>query len=145
MTGELTIRLRASNSKNKKGRPLVLKGEVLDVIQRRASLRRLDCPYVFHRNGRRISSLFKAWRKACEAAGPTGRYFHDMRRSAIRNFVRSGTPEVVAMAISGHKPRSVFDRYNIVNEADIAEAMARSSRYVADRRKSKRQVIPLRT
>jgi len=124
---------------------LVLKGEVLDVIRRRASLRCLDCPYVFHRRGRQTRSFLKAWKTACEAAGLAGSHFHDMRRSAIRNFVRAGTPEVVAVTISGHKTRSVFDRYNIVNEADIAEAMARSSRYVADRRKSKRQVFPLRT
>jgi integrase len=71
----------------------------------------------------------KAWRKARVAAGCPGRIPHDFRRTAVRNLVRGGVPERVAMQLTGHKTRAVFERYNIVSAGDLRDAARRLDTY----------------
>jgi integrase len=92
------------------------------------------------------TNLRKQWMRACQAAGLgtyritdkggwvyRGLIIHDLRRSGVRNLVRAGVPERTAMAISGHKTRAVFDRYNIVDTRDVQVAM-RQVEAVANRK-----------
>jgi integrase len=76
---------------------------------------------------KRITRFDKAWKAACRAAGCPGRIPHDLRRTAVRNMVRRGVPERVAMTLSGHKTRSIFERYNIVSPGDLRSAADRLS------------------
>ena len=90
-----------------------------DRIQRE---KEIVCRWVFHRDGEPIKYFRRSWKTACKKAGQPGRIPHDFRRTAVRNMVRAGIPERVAMTLTGHKTRSVFERYNIVSEGDLWEA-----------------------
>ncbi len=85
----------------------------------------------FHTDGRAIRSYRRAWAKACERAERPGKLVHDLRRTAVRNLVRAGVPDKVAMTLTGHETRAVFDRYNIVNEADLSSAVAKLAAFHA--------------
>lgn len=135
-----TVRLEPGVAKNREGRTVVLTEGLRKILGEQWQKARAVAhqerkvnptpreiaaavPWVFHhRGGQRISDFRKAWEAACEQAKVPGRLFHDLRRTAVRNMVRAGIPERVAMMISGHKTRSVFDRYNIVAEGDLREA-----------------------
>lgn len=119
---EGSVRLESAQTKNKNARTIYLNTELKSLLKAQMANRHLGCPYVFHRNGKRIKDFRGAWKTACQKAGLKGKIFHDLRRTGVRNNVRAGIPERVAMMISGHKSRSVFDRYNIVDPKDLKEA-----------------------
>jgi integrase len=129
------VRLEAGETRNDEARTVFLDDELRDVFQRQWQIRKDQntlSPYVFpnHSGTGKIKDFRSAWFSACKTAGIGRRLFHDFRRTAIRNMVRSGTPERVAMMISGHKTLSVFDRYNIVNDADLKAASKRQADYL---------------
>ncbi|MGQ0736573.1 MAG: tyrosine-type recombinase/integrase [Acidobacteriota bacterium] len=126
------VRLDPGKTKNGEGRTFPMTRELREVLeQQRAITENLQrqlkvvCPRVFHRSGRPIKSFRVAFRSACVEAGCPGRVLHDFRRTAVRNLVRAGIPERVAMQMTGHKTRSVFERYNIVSAGDLREAAKR--------------------
>ncbi len=80
---------------------------------------------LFHRRGDPVRTIRRHWNAACRAAGHPGMKFHDLRRTAIRNMVRSGIVESVAMKVTGHRTRSVFERYNIVSEEDLKDVASK--------------------
>ena len=84
--------------------------------------------FLFTRGKKPIRDFRISWESLCDKAGVSGLLFHDLRRSAVRNMIRRGVPERVAMMISGHKTRSVLDRYNIVGGSDLADAARRIER-----------------
>jgi len=148
------IRLRPEHSKNGIGRSAPLHDsnfkitEVGEVIERRRSERTFKAKsgpqlsaYVFHRKGSAIGDLRKAWATACAAAGLDGMLFQDLRRTAVRNMVRAGVSEHMAMQISGHRTRSIFDRYNIVNERDKQDALRRTQDYLGSASKKRRVAV----
>jgi integrase len=126
------IRLDPHTTKNDEGRTfpftdaLELLLEAQKVEHDRLKAEGVICPWVFNRTnkkvkGKRITTFIKAFRAACLKAGCPSRIPHDLRRTAVRNLVRAGIPERVAMQMTGHKTRSVFERYNIVSECDLVE------------------------
>jgi integrase len=133
-----TLRLDPGTTKNDDGRVVYLTPElnmllVAQVERIEAVQRRLGriIPFVFPHGGKggRAGTprrdFRKAWATACKKAGVAGRFRHDFRRTAVRNLVNAGVPERVAMTITGHRTRSVFDRYHIVSPTDLQEATRR--------------------
>jgi len=80
-------------------------------------------PWVFHRDGGPLGNFGRSWETACRKAGCPGRVVHDLRRTAVRNLVRAGVTEGVAMQLTGHKTRFVFDRYDIRSDVDLGTAI----------------------
>jgi integrase len=130
-----TLRLEPGTTKNDEGRtfPFGMFPELGGLLsQQREATTCLEretgqiVAWVFHhRRGREIRDFYGAWRAACRAAGVPGRIFHDFRRTAVRNLERAGVPRSVAMKLTGHKTESVYRRYAIVDERDLAEGVAK--------------------
>ncbi|MGB7217316.1 MAG: site-specific integrase [Vicinamibacterales bacterium] len=126
------IRLTPRRSKTRTGRVLPISEPLRKVLDRRVR-RRGSTPRVFGRDGVAVRVWRYALRDACRKAKVPHRLLHDCRRTAARNLIRAGVPERIAMMLTGHKTRAVFDRYNIVNEQELLTAGERLASYLEKR------------
>ena len=142
--GGQVVRVRPVNSKNKDSReiPFNLFPELSEILARARDQRRLECRFVFHRGGKPLRDFRVAWATACANAGLGKILVHDLRRTAVRNLVRAGVPERIAMELTGHKTRAVFERYNIVSSNDKQSALQKLVSYL-DAQPTTPTVIPL--
>lgn len=150
------VRLDAGTTKNGEGRVFPMTTELRRMLKVQEAQRDqfknagIIMPRVFWRmvaderggdkKPRPIVSLNGAWKAACLAAGLPGRIPHDLRRTAVRNLVRAGVPQSVAMKLTGHKTDSVFRRYDIVSPDDLRVAVERLDAlnlHVADLRRQR--------
>jgi integrase len=168
--GNARVVLRPEHSKNGEPRVLPLVGDLADILERRWKAREYSAVggaaiarHVFHENGQPIGDFRKSWATACVEAGffrvvivktrsgddveekiPT-RLFHDLRRSAVMNLDRNGVSMATAMKITGHRTDSMYRRYRIVPERDMAAALAKTQAGVRAAAANGRQtVVPLK-
>jgi integrase len=136
------VRLNVGETKNGEGRVIPLGEELLECLKSQLRLRNNtvpDCPLVFFRIIRTkenpvpswvpIGDFRKVWETACAKCGLVGLLIHDLRRAAVRNLLRAGVQEQVAMKLSGHLTRAIFARYNIVSEQDLTDAVRKLQRF----------------
>lgn len=153
---KLWCRAQYSKNREKIGMPLV--GELGDIVERRRAARVGPYVFSYP-DGKQIGCYKRAWVTACCKVGlgklvcPSceepvgkdsrccgerwrreqlkyrGKYFHDLRRTAATELIRSGVPEIVAMKITGHATRSMFARYNIVRDDDVRSALEQREAY----------------
>lgn len=111
-------------------------GELAEVPARRKAARQVKfngsltlSSLIFHSDGLPVNEFRKSWRTACKRARVC-RLFHDLRRSAVRDLVRSGVSQSVAMSISGHRTASMFSSYNITDDRDQRKALRMREKFV---------------
>ena len=124
------IRLERKQTKSGKARVAPLYGELRGWLEMALPQRSEDCPFVISYKGHGVSEIKTAWQTARKKANLPNALVHDLRRTAVRNMIRAGIPEKTAMLISGHSTRSMFDRYNIIDERDIVMAGHKLENYL---------------
>jgi integrase len=97
--------------------------------------------YLFARGSIPIKDFRESWDQACERAGVPDLLFHDLRRTAVRNLRRASVAETVIMKITGHRTRSVFERYNITDHSDTQAAGRVAEEFLAREQEEVAQIV----
>jgi integrase len=145
-----TLRLEPGTTKNQDGREVTMTDTIYRLIGALLVEKKTDDFVLTRANGTPVRDFRKTWWAACVQAGVgrtvckecshpatgtkcgdctsknlkyQGLIFHDLRRTAARNLRRAGVAEGVIQKIGGWRTRSVFERYAIVTQSDIADAM----------------------
>ena len=146
---ERTVSLKASQTKNKEARHMYMEEQLLSVMFDEWASKDDDCPFVFHREGRKIKNFRGTWNNGCRKAGigygykaskkyaaewekkglTAGPIYHDLRRTAVRQMDQAGVSRKTAMLRTGHKTESVYNRYNIGTDADLKNAAQQLEKY----------------
>jgi integrase len=117
------IRLNPGETKSGKGRLVPLAPDAFLLLQALVVGKTGNDSVFARSDGSPVRDFRDAWATLCKTAGLPGLLFHDLRRSAVRNMIRRGVSQKVAMQISGHETPSVFERYDITDETDLRAAV----------------------
>ena len=122
--------------KSRKPHVIPIAGPLAAILKRREAARSFQlngiaqlCEFVFHRDGESIREFRKTWKTATAKVAVGNILFHDLRRSAVRDLIRAGVSQSVAMKISGHRTAAIFQRYDIVVGDDLKPALEKNAQY----------------
>jgi integrase len=125
------IELIPQTTKNKTGRYIpIYNHEMRSELERAVSQADPACPMLIQEDGAPVHEWRKSWRTAIRAAHLPEALFHDLRRTALTNMIHAGMRVEDAMRISGHKTRSVFERYNITSPEYEREQIRRLAEFM---------------
>jgi integrase len=119
------IVLFAGATKNSRARKVPMPTDVREAVEACCVEKQPEEHVFTWANGKPILDFRAAWAKTCKAAGAPGLRFHDLRRSATRNIIRKGVAATVAMRITGHLTRAVFDAYDVTADQDLLNTAER--------------------
>ena len=136
-----TIRLRAELSKNKEP-ALISYAEfprLKNLMLRRKAKMSLDCPWIFHRDGKQIRSFRRRWKQATKQAGLTGLLVHGLCRSAATHMRRAGVDRKVASEFM-NRTTDMYEQYEQVATRDSRLAGAALQSYYEEEQESEKIV-----
>ncbi len=127
------IRIEPGVTKKGEGRVVPMTDKIFELLSALCKGKRRKDQVFTHADGSPVSNFRRTWEKVCDEADCVGLLVHDLRRSGVRNLRRLGVDEGTIMKIAGMKTRSIFDRYNIVDETDLNDAVRKLNQRNAQR------------